>query len=112
MSFEIITSDYFDAEVKKLAKRYRDFKEDLKAFRKEIVENPQLGVEIAPNVRKIRMRISAKGKGKSGGARVITFNAFVSKQEGRIYLLLIYDKSDASNIKMNVVKKIIKEIGE
>jgi hypothetical protein len=58
------------------------------------------------------MQISAKGKGKSDGARVVTFNAFVSEQEGRMYLLLIYDKSDASTIKMNVVRKIIKEMTE
>ena len=70
------------------------------------------GTEIAPNIRKIRMPITAKGRGKSGGARVITYNAIVAEQEGKIYLLLIYDKADASNIKMNVVKEIIKAHGE
>lgn len=57
------------------------------------------------------MAITAKGRGKSGGARVITCNALVSEQEGKIYLLLIYDKADASNIKMNAVKEIVKELG-
>lgn len=41
-------------------------------------ENPLQGVEIAPHVRKVRMAISDKGRGKSGGARVITFDALVS----------------------------------
>ena len=68
-------------------------------------------IEIAPNVRKIRMTINCKGRGKSGGARIITFNALVSEKEGTIALLLIYDKADASNIKMNVVKGIIKDLG-
>lgn len=111
MNFEIITSDYFDAEVKKLSKRYKSFKEDLKEFRQDLKNNPLQGVEIAPNIRKIRMTISSKGRGKSGGARVISFNALVSENEGTIALLLIYDKADASNIKMNVVAEIIKDLG-
>ncbi len=111
MSFEFITSDYFDASIKKLSKRYRSFKDDLKAFRAELQKNPLQGDEIAPNIRKIRMAITSKGRGKAGGARVVTFNALVSEQDGKIYLLLIYDKADASNVKMNVVKQIIKNLG-
>lgn len=111
MNFEIITSDYFDAEIKKLAKRYRGLADDLREFQEGLKENPLQGTEIAPNVRKIRMTITAKGRGKSGGARVITFNALVSEKESTIALLLIYDKSDASNIKMNIVKEIIKDLG-
>lgn len=111
MSFEIVRSDYFTSEFKRLAKRYRGLADDYKDFIDSLKENPLQGTEIAPNVRKIRMTINAKGKGKSGGARVITFNALVSESEGMIALLLIYDKSDASNIKMNVVKEIIKDLG-
>lgn len=75
------------------------------------MSNPLQGVEIAPNVRKVRMAIGSKGRGKSGGARVITLNALVTEQDGTVYLLLVYDKADASNVKMNVVSKIIKEMG-
>ncbi|MEO5114359.1 addiction module toxin RelE, partial [Bacteroides ovatus] len=80
-------------------------------FLDSLKENPLQGTEIAPKIRKIRMPITAKGRGKSGGARIITYNALVAEQEGKIYLLLIYDKADASNIKMNVVKEIIKDLG-
>ena len=111
MKLEIVRSDYFTAELKKLAKRYRGIADDYEAFLNSLKENPLQGTEIAPNVRKIRMTITAKGRGKSGGARVITFNALVSEKEGTIALLLIYDKSDASNIKMNIVKEIIKDLG-
>ncbi len=111
MSFKIIISDYFNAEAKKLAKKYRSFKEDLTAFQKELAKNPHQGVEIAPNVRKIRMTIHSKGRGKSGGARVITFNALISESDGIIALLLIYDKADTSNIKKNIVAEIIRSLG-
>ena len=111
MSFKIKTSDPFDAEVKRLSKKYRSLKLDLHELGKELMENPFQGVEIATNIRKVRLAISSKGRGKSGGARVITYNLLVSEHDGVIYLLLIYDKADASNVKINVIKEIIKGLG-
>ena len=111
MSLEFVPSDYFATELKRLAKRYRGLADDYEAFLDSLKENPLQGTETAPKIRKIRMPITAKGRGKSGGARIITYNALVAEQEGKIYLLLIYDKADASNIKMNVVKEIIKDLG-
>ena len=111
MNFNFVTSAYFDTEIKRLAKKYHGFKTDLEAFRETLKENPLQGVEIAPNIRKIRMAITAKGRGKSGGARVITFHVWVSETEGTIALLLIYDKADASNVRMNVVEQIIRDLG-
>ena len=111
MNLEIIRSDYFTKEFKRLAKRYRSLIDDYEAFLDNLRLNPLQGDEIAPHVRKIRMAITSKGRGKSGGARVITFNALVSEQDGKIYLLLIYDKTDTPNVKMNVIKEIIEELG-
>ena len=48
--------------------------------------------------RKIRMAIKSKGKGKSGGARVITFNYIIETECQRIVLVKMYDKSEISNI--------------
>ena len=78
MNLEIIRSDYFTKEFKRLAKRYRSLIDDYEAFLDNLRLNPLQGDEIAPHVRKIRMAITSKGRGKSGGARVITFNALVS----------------------------------
>lgn len=44
---------------------------------------------------KIRLAIKSKGKGKSGGARVITY---VLTDNNEIYLLTIYDKSEFDSI--------------
>ena len=83
----------------------------MKAFRKEILENPLQGAELSPGIRKIRMAIKSKGKGKSGGARIITYNFIAAEMNGEIVLLLIYDKENASTAKINVLKQIIKEEG-
>ncbi len=111
MNFDIKTSSYFEAEIKRLAKRHRSLVSDLKAFMNSLKENPLQGIELAPGIRKVQMAIKSKGKGKAGGARIITFNVLVSKEEGTIFLLLIYDKADASSIKVSVIKEIIKEMG-
>jgi len=111
MSFEIQTTSYFDTEAKRLAKRHRSFTRDLQDFRDSIMKNPYQGTEMSPGIRKIRLTIDSKGRGKSGGARVITFTYLVNEKDGVVILLLLYDKADASSIKMNVVRKIIKDLG-
>ena len=67
MNYSITTSSYFDVAAKKLVKKYPSFKEDLVNFGKSLLENPKQGAELAPGIRKIRMAIKSKGKGKSGG---------------------------------------------
>ena len=111
MNYSITTSSYFDVAAKKLAKKYSSFKDDLVNFGKYLLENPKQGTELAPGIRKIRMAIKSKGKGKSGGTRVITYNFITQKMDGKIVLLLIYDKEDASTAKVSVLKEIIKEEG-
>ena len=113
MSFNITVSvsDDFAKEAKRLAKKYPSFKQDYEEFLDSIKENPLQGDEITKNIRKIRMAIISKGKGKSGGARVITFNILTDVQNGQVVLLLIYDKEDASTVKTNVVKQIVRDLG-
>ncbi len=111
MNYNITTSNYFNVAAKRLAKKYPSFKEDIKVFREELMKNPLQGAELYPGIRKIRMTIKSKGKGKSGGARIITYNFIAKEMKGEIVLLLIYDKEDASTVKVNVLKEIIKEEG-
>ena len=111
MSFRILTTTSFDKAAKRLGKKYASFKKDLIAFCQSLENNPMQGAELYPGIRKIRMEISSKRKGKSGGARVITFNILVDKANGDVILLLIYDKNDASTINVETVKEIIADLG-
>jgi hypothetical protein len=56
-------------------------------------------------VRKVRWKKS--GTGKRGGVRVIYYNQL---ENGEIWLLLIYSKSDCENIPAHVFKAIKQEI--
>ena len=58
-------------------------------------ENPTQGTSLGRNCYKIRLSIASKGKGKSGGARIIT-NIVIADET--VYLLSIYDKSDKENL--------------
>jgi mRNA-degrading endonuclease RelE of RelBE toxin-antitoxin system len=108
---EITVSDDFAREAKRLTKKYPSFKQDYLAFLESIRANPLQGDEITKNIRKIRMAIKSKGKGKSGGARVITFNILTQELDGSVILLLIYDKENASTVKVDVVRRLVRDMG-
>jgi hypothetical protein len=95
MSFKIIPTPPFERELKQLAKKYPSIKKDITALAQQLAQQPQMGTPLGHDCFKIRMAITAKGKGKSGGARVIT-HVQVTKEH--IFLLSIYDKSEAENI--------------
>lgn len=98
MNYRIVYDSTFGREAKRLAKRYPSFKKDLAELVENILANPLLGTDLGGGFRKIRMRITSKAKGKSGGARVITYTVIVSVEEAEINLLTIYDKSERDSI--------------
>lgn len=111
MSYEISPHKTFLVEAKRLKKRYRSFNDDLEDFKKSLQDNPFQGSELCPGIRKIRMPIASKGRGKVGSARVIPANAIIAEHEGHIALLTIYDKSEASTVKLNVIRQMARELG-
>lgn len=70
-------------------------------------KNPTFGVSLGNNCFKIRVSIKSKGKGKSGGARIITY---VFIQTKSVYLLSIYDKGEKETLKPNELKEIINNL--
>lgn len=110
MNFEVIPTTGFAKALKALAKRYPSIKQDISDFAKSLQKNPFQGDELTPGIRKIRMAITSKGRGKSGGARVITYTIIVSESQGRVYLIDIYDKADFSTVDVSVLKDIVAEL--
>ncbi|MEO8088482.1 MAG: hypothetical protein ABI763_16805 [Bacteroidota bacterium] len=95
MSFDVISLKSFDKQAKRLSKKYPSLKKELSQLIISLSEEPVQGSPIGHGCYKIRFAISSKGRGKSGGARVIT-NIFV---KGKIiFLLSIYDKSEVGTI--------------
>ena len=107
MNFKIIPTAVFAEKAKLLAKRYPSMKDDLSVLQNELLENPELGISLGNNIRKIRMRICSKNKGKSGGVRVITYLIKTSLDEGVINLVTIYDKSDRESISIKEINSLL-----
>ena len=108
MSFSVELTDHFVKEAKKLAKKYSSLKAELSVLGKELSENPTLGKSLGHDVYKVRLAISSKGKGKSGGARVITF---VKVEREKVYLVSIYDKGQIDTITKYQIKELLNNIG-
>ena len=108
MKVKVIPSPEFNRRFKRLAKKYRSLPADYLALSKDLKENPFQGVDLGGGIRKIRMAIGSKGKGKSGGARVLTLAILVS-DDADVTLLTIYDKEEIDNVSDNYIKWLVSE---
>jgi len=107
MSFNVKSISVFERQTKRLLKKYPSLKKEIQDLIKELKEVPKKGTSIGHSCYKIRLAISSKGKGKSGGARVITHVLF---KNDTVYLLSIYDKSDIANLTNKEILELIQLI--
>lgn len=108
-----VSIDYlpeFERRAKALAKKYKSFPTDYDAFLEELERNPFSGESLGHNTYKYRMVITAKGKGKSGGARVITYNVQQDSDDTLITLMSIYDKSEIDNVSDAYLRQLVQSI--
>ena len=117
MNSEVRIAKSFRRDAKPLEKKYPSFPDDLNKLVAELLENPTLGVDIGHNAYKTRLAIRSKGKGKSGGARVISWVdkeiiAIVDDEEELVivYLLTVYDKSDTETISETKLLELIADL--
>ena len=109
MSYDILRTAAFTKHLKQLSKKYPSLKNDYTALLDSLQLNPIAGSAIGKDCYKIRMKISSKNTGKSGGARVITY---VKIELNRITLLDIYDKSEKENITDKELLALLKKAEE
>lgn len=107
MSYNILPTSKFSKEIKRLIKKYPSLKSEFANLISLLSENPTTGTPLGENCYKIRIAITSKNKGKSGGARIITYLILKDKS---VFLLTIYDKSEKQNVSEKELKQMIKEI--
>jgi mRNA-degrading endonuclease RelE of RelBE toxin-antitoxin system len=107
MSYNVKSIAVFEKQAKRLIKKYASLRKELLELVQELKENPEQGTAIGKGCFKIRISIASKGKGKSGGARVIT-NFVVT--DATVYLLSIYDKSEKENLSDKELTELLKAI--
>jgi hypothetical protein len=103
MNYKVETTHHFEREAKHLLKKYASLQGELEELGRELSKNPEIGAPLGNNLYKIRLAIASKGKGKSGGARVITY---LKTEQENVYLLSIYDKGEKDTISDTEIKQI------
>jgi len=111
MNYNLIVQPTFQREAKKMAKRYKSFKDDYRNLIERLENNPLLGTDLGGGLRKIRFSIKSKRKGKSGGGRVITFTVVTEVNETDVNLIYIYDKAERENITSKELQHLLKKNG-
>lgn len=104
-------TSFFLKKAKRLLKKYQTLQRSLEHLEQILIENPKIGDSYGSNIYKIRLADESKGKGKSGGFRVITYVIEESVNSTDIYLITIFDKSEEASIDKDDIKKIIKSQG-
>jgi len=107
----------FKIAVKPLMKKHPSLAADIAKLEDRLIQNPKLGTPLGNNTYKIRLQIKSKGKGKSGGARVISFletevlgNINYAEEEITVNLVTIYDKNEVVSISGTELKTLINSI--
>jgi mRNA-degrading endonuclease RelE of RelBE toxin-antitoxin system len=95
MSYKVKAIPKFEKELKRLAKKYPSLINEYGELVQSLKANPEQGTSLGNNCYKIRIAIASKAKGKSGGARVITY---VQVLQTTVFLLTIFGKSEKENI--------------
>ena len=109
MSYDVLSIPPFDKQLKRLAKKYPSLKIEFAKLIESLAKQPEQGTALGNNCYKIRIAIASKGKGKSGGARVIT-NFIIA--EATVYLLSIYDKSEKENLTDKELDELLQFVPE
>jgi len=104
MSYNILSIPPFDRQLKRLVKKFPSLKNEYAKLIEDLENNPAHGNSLGNRCYKIRLSISSKGKGKSGGARIITH---VQHDNNTVFLLTIYDKSEQKDIIDNEIKYLL-----
>ena len=108
MANQVVPTELFETKFKRLKKKFRTLKEEMKELTSVLEQTPTTGESLGSGLYKIRLASKSKGKGKSGGFRVITYLLTETKDGSEIYLITIYDKSEESSIKKEMLLKIFK----
>lgn len=114
MNVEIVVSENFRKEAKKYLKKFHSLKDELADFEKSLQNDPKQGTKLTEVTYKVRLASKSKGKGKSGGFRIITYLLeTIAGENGEVQivvtLLSIYDKSETSTLSENDISALIKD---
>jgi mRNA-degrading endonuclease RelE of RelBE toxin-antitoxin system len=110
MTNTIFVSQAFKKEAKRLIKKYLTLKNSIDSLIIDLVEDPFLGDAYGEGIYKIRLADKSKGRGKSGGFRIMYYHLNKTEDGIEILMMSIYDKSEKATIKKADALLLLKQI--
>ena len=108
MANNVRVTEFFLRRAKRLIKKYHTLETSIYKLQEQLLKNPKLGESYGANIYKIRLADESKGKGKTGGFRVVTYLVQQNKESTNIYLITIFDKSEEASIDRDDIKEILR----
>jgi hypothetical protein len=109
---EVILLDNFKHDAKRLLKKYRSLKAELEQFIETTENEGAQGTPLGGGLFKARLAVKSKGKGKSGGMRIISYqDIIIAAKDSTVYLIAMYDKNEVSTIGIRQINQILKNFG-
>ena len=110
MTNKVIPTPIFEAKFKRLSRKFSSLACEIESLEIELLEKPDLGTSLGANLFKIRLGSIDKGKGKSGGFRVVTYLVHKKENSTDIYLITLFDKSEESSIDKSELIRLVRLI--
>jgi mRNA-degrading endonuclease RelE of RelBE toxin-antitoxin system len=114
MKVVVRVSKSFKRQAKPLLKKFSSLNKELIQLEDELIDNPRLGKPLGQDSYKIRLAVKSKGKGKSGGLRIIShldteIIGLIETEYDNIIvnLISIYDKSETASISDKELRDLI-----
>ena len=105
---KVFTIPEFERSLKKLSKKYPSLKNEYAEFVDKTENKGAQGRALGNGFYKARLSVKSKGKGKSGGLRIISHEIIIQQiDEKHIRLAAIYDKGEISNIDRKYLDSLI-----
>lgn len=105
--YKVYPTQNFIDEAVEIRKKYPNIKEDFVELRKQLQKDPQIGDPLGKGLHKIRMAITEKGDGKSGGARIIVL---VKVEEKEVFVLSVFLKSQWDTAIISALEKRVENL--
>ena len=93
-----------------MVKKFPSLHDELDELIDDLIKDPLIGISLGSGLYKIKFSDKDKGKGKSGGFRIITYLVTETKNTHEVLLIFIYDKSEESTFIKDVLIKMVKNI--
>jgi hypothetical protein len=110
MANSVIYTPFFVRKAKTYKKKHVSLTSDLEELEASLIENPRMGEDLGAGLYKVRLQVKSKGKGKSGGYRIITYLLNQSNNDIVINMLTLYDKSEEESISKQDLLKLVRAL--